>query len=230
MVGVDLAVNDVPIVGEPVAYGAGFIALLVVAFSTVIGSYFSTFAHEGGHMLAAVGTMRRLTGYWIYERTSGLRGLTRHEGPQPAFANVVVSVAGYLVPSLLGLAGAALIAAGNPWAVLVASVVFSLLALLPARNPLAFTIPLLAVLGLGAALLEGTGTVQAFAAAGVVWFLLIVGLVESYQLPSNGGDAASLASRTLIPGFVWKLFWLSVSLISLIVGGQLLLRPGYAIG
>jgi len=35
--GVGLGVNDVPIVGEPVAFGAGFIALLVVCFSTIIG-------------------------------------------------------------------------------------------------------------------------------------------------------------------------------------------------
>jgi hypothetical protein len=224
---VGVGVNDVTIVGEPVAYGAGFIALIVVAFSTVVGAYFHTFAHEGGHMLAVVGTVRRLTDFWIYDNTEGL---TEHEGPPgQAIRRFFVTLAGYLSPPLLGLAGAALIAHGNPWAVLVAAILFSILALFPASNPLAFTIPLLVVVGLGAALLEGSAAVQAFTATVVVWFLLISGLVESIKLPSNDGDARSLARRTLVPGVVWKLFWFSTALVALIVGGQLLLRPGYSL-
>lgn len=225
MVGV--GVNGVPIVGEPVAYGAGFVALLIVAFSTVVGGYFSTFAHEGGHMLALVGTAQRVVDYELYPRGS-LKGRTRGQ-PGP-LTNIVFLVAGYLAPPLLGVAGAALIANGNPWAVLIAAIFFSVLALVAAANALAVTIPLLVVLGLGAALLRGSAETQAFAAAGVAWFLLISGTVAAFKLPASGGDAASLAGRTLIPGVVWKLFWILVSVVALIVGGQFLLRPGYAIG
>jgi hypothetical protein len=229
MVGV--GVNDVPIVGEPVAFGAGFIAFLFVCFSTVIGSYFGTYAHEGGHMLAVVASTRRLTGFRINPQLIGDRGVTDHEGPPgAAVRRFFITLSGYLAPPLLGLAGAALIAAGNPWAVLVAAIVFSLLALLVARTPLAFTIPFLIVIGLGAALLTGTGPTQAFAAVAVTWFLLINGTVEAFRLPSSGGDAASLAGRTLIPGFIWKTLWIFVAVVALIVGGQLLLRPGYGIG
>lgn len=225
--GVGLGVNDVPIVGEPLAFGAGFIALLVAAFSTVVGGYFHTFAHEGGHLLALVALAQKITGFWINEQGPN-KGETR--GGSGWLQFVIVAVAGYLSPPLLGLAGAALISAGNTWAVLLAAIVFSILALLAARNPLAFAIPLLLILGLGAALLRGSVETQAFAATFAVWFLLITGTVEAFALPSNGGDAANLAKKTLIPGVLWKLLWIFVAVVSLIVGGQLLLRPGYEIG
>jgi hypothetical protein len=147
---VGVGVNDVPIVGEPVAYAAGFIALVVVTFSTVVGGYFHTFAHEGGHLLALVSTAKHIIGYWLYSQRP-LKGLTKGEIPRWSFSHIIYLAAGYLAPPLLGLAGAALIAAGNPWAVLIAAIVFSGLALLVARNSLAFTIPLLVVIGLGAA-------------------------------------------------------------------------------
>jgi hypothetical protein len=223
---VGVGVNDVPIVGEPIAYGAGFIALLVVAFAGAVGQYFHTYAHEGGHMLAAVATLRPLDGYWIYDNTEGLTTIPKIRW---ALSNLVFLAAGYLAPPLLGLGGAALIAAGNPWAVLMAAVVLSLLALLPARNALAFTIPLLVLLGVGFALVEGSATAQATLAVALVWFLLITGTREAFKLPSTGGDAASLAGRTLIPGVIWKVFWAGVSVLALIVGAQLLLRPGYSL-
>lgn len=224
--GVGLGVNDVPIVGEPVAYGAGFIALLIVGFSRIIGSYFHTFAHEGGHMLAAKATLRPLVGFTMDDNTEALT-VSLGKG---FFSSLIFLVTGYLAPPLLGLAGAALIASSNTWAVLLVAIVLSVIALLPARNPLAFTIPLLIVLGVGAALLYGSPYVQALVAAAIVWFLLISGTVEAFRLPSSGGDAATLAGLTLIPGVLWKLFWIFVAVVSLILGGQLLLRPGYMIG
>jgi hypothetical protein len=223
-----LGVNDVPIVGEPVAYGAGFVALLVVGFSTVVGGYFYTFAHEGGHMLAHVGIAQRVLGFWLYPRGS-LKGLTIGEAGW--LGAVIVGVAGYLAPSLLGLAGAALIAAGNPWAVLAAAIFLSILALLVARNALAFTIPFLTVLGLGAVWLRGSAETQAFAAAAVAWFLLISGAATNLSFRGRKGDASGLAELTVIvPAILWELLWAFVGLVALIVGGQLLLRPGYEIG
>ncbi|MDF2975409.1 MAG: integral rane protein [Actinomycetospora sp.] len=225
---VGVGVNDVPIVGEPIAYGAGFVALLVVAFSTVVGGYFYTFAHEGGHMLALVGTAQRVVDYELYPR-GALKGLTRGE-PGP-LTNIIVGLAGYLAPPLLGVAGAALIANGNPWAVLIAAIFFSVLALVAAANALAFTIPLLVVLGLGAALLRGSAEIQAFVAVGVVWFLLISGAAKVLSLRGRKGDATGLAKATVVvPAIVWELFWAFAGLVALIVGGQFLLRPGYAIG
>jgi hypothetical protein len=48
------------------------------------------------------------------------------------------------------------------------------------------------------------------------------------MFPSD--DGAKLASKTLIPNVIWTALWLFLAVFSLIVGGQLLLRPGYGIG
>ncbi|WP_328308895.1 M50 family metallopeptidase [Actinomycetospora sp. NBC_00405] len=210
--------------GEPVAFGAGFIALLFVCFSTYIGRTFYAYAAVGGQLLALVGLAQRTDGFAIAEK-GPLTG-TAVIGGRGWIVSVIVLVAWYVAPSLLGLAGAALIASGNPWAVLLAVTIFSLLALVAARGPLAFTIPLLVILGLGAALFYGSGQQQAFAATFVVWFLLIAGAVWAFRLPAGGGSN-TLAGKTLIPGVVWQLLFIVVAIVDLFVGGQLLLRPGF---
>jgi hypothetical protein len=227
MVGVDLAVNDVPIVGEPLAFGVGFIALLLVLFSQILSFYPITLVHEGGHMLTNLLTLRGNLGWTMEDDTSGLT-VARQAGMW--LATLIVGFSGYAAPSLLGLAAAALIASGNPWAVLIASIILSVLAVGLSRNGLAFVIPALIVLGLTWLLLAGSGTLQAAFAVGIAWLLLFGGLLDAVRLPSDGGDAAALASLTFIPGVLWKLLWIFVALVSLIVGGQLLLRPGYDLG
>jgi hypothetical protein len=221
-----VGVNNVPIVGEPLAYGTGFFVLVFLGLSAFLAQYVLTYAHEGGHMLAALFTFRGLLGYWIYENTEGL---TTSPGRRWAVSNLLILVAGYVAPPLLGLGGAALIAARNPYAVLLISAFFSLLALLPARNALAFTIPFLVLVGIVLALVKGSATTQATVAVSLVWLLLIGGVIDATQLPSSAGDARNLADRTLVPGVLWKIFWVGVAVLALIVGGQLLLRPGYAI-
>jgi hypothetical protein len=222
-----VGVNDIPIVGEPVAYGTGFFVLVFLGLSAFLAQYVLTYAHEGGHMLAVVFTFRSLAGYWIEDNTEGL---TTFSARKWALSNLVIGVAGYLGPPLLGLGGAALIAAGNPFAVLLSALLFSSLALFPARNALAFTVPLLFLVGIVAALLRGSPATQAAVAVSVVWFLLIGGVVDTTTLPAGGGDARAMAGKTLIPGVIWKVFWVFVAVVALIVGGQLLLRPGYEIG
>ncbi|MEJ2860307.1 M50 family metallopeptidase [Actinomycetospora flava] len=223
--GVGLGVNDVPIVGEPVAFGAGFIALLFVCFSTYIARYFYFYAATGGSLLTLVGLAQPIGGYAIDEK--GLVFGRLVVGGRGLPVVVLAYIAGYIGPPLLGVAGAALIAAGNPWAVLLGTTFLSLLALLVAGNPLGFTIPLLIVLGLGAALFYGSGDQQAFAAAFVVWFLLFGGIAGAFRASGLGGERNTLAGRTFIPAVVWQLLFISVAIVSLIVGGQLLLRPGY---
>ncbi|MHC1563115.1 M50 family metallopeptidase [Actinomycetospora sp. C-140] len=223
-----LGVNDVPIVGEPLAYGTGFIALLLVLLSRFLFQYPVTLAHEGGHMLALLVTFRGTDGWTMNDdATAGT-----HPGRGGIwFFTLFVAFLGYAAPSLLGLAGAALIALGNPWAVLLAAIVLSLFALVLARNALAFLIPSLIVIGFTWLLIAGSGTLQAAFATGVVWLLLFGGLLDAINLlsePSSDGDR--LAKMTFIPNFVWSLAWIFVNLTSLIVGAQLLLRPGYGLG
>ena len=210
--GVGLGVNNVPIVGQPIAYGAGFIALLFVGFSTFIGWYFYLYAAAGGQLLTLVGLVQPIDGFGMYDEYPASGSLV--VGGRGSVVSLLVRIAGGVAPPLLGLAGAALIAAGNPWAVLLAATILSILALLVARNALAFTIPLLVVLGLGAALLYGSEEQQAFAATFVVWFLLIAGTVWAFRRKA----------------VLWRLLFSFVAVVALIVGAQLLLRPGYGIG
>ena len=155
--GVGLGVNDVPIVGEPVAFGAGFIALLIVCFSTYIGAVL-LLLRGGGRS-----TARRSSA--LRDRSSGSGSTTsaRWRGRwSPATAGWAIGRPPprrrTVGPPLLGLAGAALIAAGNPWAVLLAADRSSRSSPWSRRGTLwRSRIPLLVVLGLGAALLYGSG-------------------------------------------------------------------------
>lgn len=224
MVGV--GVNDVTIVGEPVAYGVGFIVLLLVLFSPILARYPITLAHEGGHMLANLATLRG-NDYWILKDNADGKTVAKQVGIW--LSRLIVTFVGYVAPPLLGLAAAALIAEGNPWAVLAAAVLLSVLALALSRKALAFLIPALIALGLGWLLLAGSPGLQAAVAVGIAWLLLIGGLLRIVRVLGGSGDSAALAAMTLIPNFVWSLIWLFVGLVALIVGGQLLLRPGYSL-
>ncbi|MDD7917153.1 M50 family metallopeptidase [Actinomycetospora callitridis] len=227
MVGVDLAVNDVPIVGEPIAFGVGFIVLLFVCFSAVLRKYFVTLAHEGGHVLVAAVTLRPKITMELKDNGNGETGWARSAW----FPNVLNWIVGYATPPLLGLAAAALIAIGNPWAVLLGAVVLSF-ALIPfSIKGLAFLVPTLVVLGVGYVLVSGSAELQAGVAVGIAWLLLIGGAADNLKFRGGKADAGYLARATIIfPTFVWELLWAFVSIVTLIVGGQLLLRPGYAIG
>jgi Peptidase M50B-like len=228
MVGVDLGVNDVPIVGEPIAFGTGFIALLLVLLSSVLGVYPITLAHEGGHMLANLATLRG-NEKWVLNDDATAVTTAREVGIW--LARLISGFVGYATPSLLGLAGAALIAAGNPWAVLLASAFLSVLAVALSRNGLAFLVPALITLGIGWLLLAGSSALQAAIAVGIAWFLLLGGFVDTLRLLKDpSSDGGKLAEMTLIPNFLWTLTWVFVGLVSLIIGGQLLLRPGYELG
>ena len=67
-------------------------------------------------------------------------------------------------------------------------------------------------------------------AVGIAWWLLLGGLLRVVRVLGGSGDSAELRKLTLIPQFVWSLTWLFIALVALIVGAQLLLRPGYAVG
>ena len=91
-----------------------------------IGRNAITIAHEGGHALAAVLTGRRLTGIRLHSDTSGLTlSAGRPRGPGMVFT----LLAGYVAPSLVGLAGAWLLG-GNRITMLLWVAVALLLAML----------------------------------------------------------------------------------------------------
>lgn len=211
--------------------GAGAAALLGVAVRRPwrVLRNAVTIAHEGGHALVALLTGRRLRSIRLHSDTSGLTvSAGRQSGPGMAFT----LLAGYLTPSLLGLAGAWLLAGNRITLLLWVSVALLLAMLVMIRN--AFGV--VSVMATGAVVFAvswfASPEVQAgFAYAGV-WFLLLGGVRpvgELQRLRSRGelrdSDADQLARLTRVPGLLWVGLFGLVNLAALVVGGALLTSP-----
>lgn len=186
-----------------------------------------TIAHEGGHGLVALLTGRTLEGIRLHSDTSGL---TVSRGKPTGFGMVLTAAAGYTAPSLLGLGGAALLAAGHITALLWGVTALLLAMLVMVRNAYG----MLTVVATGAAFLLVSWLtepeVQAAFGYVVVWFLLFGGIRPAFELQRKrrrGGardsDADQLARLTPVPALGWLLLFHAVSLASLLGGGSWLI-------
>ncbi|MGY5124484.1 M50 family metallopeptidase [Streptomyces nigrescens] len=186
-----------------------------------------TIAHEGGHGLIALVTGRRLDGIRLHSDTSGL---TVSRGKPTGLGMVLTAAAGYIAPSLLGLAGAALLAAGHITALLWGATALLLAMLIMIRN--AYGVLTVVLTGAAFVLVSWltTADVQAAFAYAVVWFLLLGGVRPPFELQGKrrrGGavdsDPDQLARLTHVPAFAWLGLFHVVTLCSLIGGGRWLL-------
>ncbi|MEU6280531.1 M50 family metallopeptidase [Streptomyces sp. NPDC047028] len=187
-----------------------------------------TIAHEGGHGLVALLTGRQLTGIRLHSDTSGL---TVSRGKPHGLGMILTAAAGYTAPPLLGLGGAALLAAGRVTLLLWAATALLVVMLVMIRN--AYGVLTVVVTG-GAFLLVSWlagPQVQAAFAYVVVWFLLFGGVRPAFELQakrSRGGagdsDADQLARLTHVPAGLWLFLFHAVSVCSLIGGGRWLLE------
>ncbi|MGA5565862.1 M50 family metallopeptidase [Streptomyces platensis] len=186
-----------------------------------------TIAHEGGHGLIALLTGRRLDGIRLHSDTSGL---TVSRGKPTGLGMVLTAAAGYIAPSLLGLAGAALLAAGHITALLWGATALLLAMLIMIRN--AYGVLSVVLTGAAFVLVSWLTTpdVQAAFAYVVVWFLLLGGVRPPFELQGKrrrGGAADSdpdqLARLTHVPAALWLGLFHVVTLCSLIGGGRWLL-------
>jgi hypothetical protein len=187
-----------------------------------------TIAHEGGHGLAALLTRRRLSGIRLHSDTSGLTlSYGRPTGP----GMILTAAAGYTAPPLLGLGGAALLAAGRTGQFLWIAIALLVALLLRIRN--AFGV--LAVVATGALFglvsWYGDDRVQAGFAYLGVWFLLLAGVrpvLELQQMRRAGrspeSDADQLARLTGVSAVLWVTLFLVVALACLLAGGSWLLH------
>ncbi|GAA1916411.1 M50 family metallopeptidase [Streptantibioticus ferralitis] len=203
-----------------------------------------TIAHEGGHGLVALLMGRRLEGIRLHSDTSGL---TVSRGKPHGLGMVFTAAAGYTAPSLLGLGGAWLLAAGHITALLWGAVALLVAMLVMIRN--AYGVLTVVIAG-GAffliSWLTGAQTQAAFAYL-AVWFLLLGGVRPVFELqvkrrqwrrggsaPSfeGGGrwaggapdsDADQLARLTDVPPAMWLVLFYAVALCALIGGGRWLL-------
>jgi hypothetical protein len=209
------------VIGQPVVYGAGFIALLLVVFTGSWAGSIVTVAHEGGHMVFSVLTF---WGFRHFDLTDGGGGGTDHGreigwGP----GDFILTLAGYLTPPLLGLAGAAILVAGNVWGILAVAALLFGLAFLFAHNGLANVVTLIAAVGIVVTLWRGTPFLQVIVAIVLVWWLLLGGVRSAVIMATDdGSDAAVMGRRYLLPAIVWKAFWVVVAIVCLYAGGRLL--------
>ncbi|MEU9120464.1 M50 family metallopeptidase [Streptomyces sp. NPDC048506] len=186
-----------------------------------------TIAHEGGHGLIALVTGRRLDGIRLHSDTSGL---TVSRGKPTGPGMILTAAAGYIAPSLLGLAGAALLAAGHITALLWGATALLLAMLIMIRN--AYGVLTVVLAGAAFVLVSWltSADVQAAFAYAVVWFLLLGGVRPPFELQGKrrrGGavdsDPDQLARLTNVPAAVWLGLFHVVTLCSLIGGGRWLL-------
>ncbi|ARF57325.1 M50 family metallopeptidase [Streptomyces gilvosporeus] len=186
-----------------------------------------TIAHEGGHGLVALLTGRRLQGIRLHSDTSGL---TVSRGKPTGPGMVLTAAAGYTAPSLLGLAGAALLAAGHITALLWGATALLVAMLIMIRNAYGVLTVVLAGAAFLLVSLLTTPYVQAAFAYAVVWFLLLGGVRPPFELMGKrrrGGpgdsDPDQLARLTHVPAGVWLGFFHVVTLCSLMGGGRWML-------
>ncbi|MFI9205118.1 M50 family metallopeptidase [Streptomyces sp. NPDC053048] len=186
-----------------------------------------TIAHEGGHALVALLSGRTLDGIRLHSDTSGL---TVSRGRPTGIGMVLTAAAGYTAPSLLGLAGAWLLAAGHVTVLLWGAAALLAAMLVMIRNAYgALTVVVAGAAFVLVSWLGGPG-VQAAFAYGVVWFLLLGGVRPPFELQGKrrrGGaadsDADQLARLTNVPAVVWLGLFHVVTLCSLTGGGRWLL-------
>lgn len=183
-----------------------------------------TIAHEGGHGLVALLTGRKLEGIRLHSDTSGL---TVSRGKPTGFGMILTAASGYVAPSLLGLGGAALLAAGHITALLWGATALLLAMLVMIRNLYGMlTVVLTGALFFCVSWLTEPEVQAAFAYL-VVWFLLFGGIRPVFELQRKrrrGGardsDADQLARLTRLPAAVWLLLFHAVTLLSLAGAAQ----------
>jgi hypothetical protein len=145
---------------------------------------------------------------------------------------VLSLLAGYLTPSLLGLAAAALVASGRVTLMLWIALVLLLAVLVMIRNWYGL---LATVVTTGVVFLVSwyaTSTTQVLVGYAAAWFLLIGGVRPVMELVGRRrgrgllSDPDQLAQLTFVPAFLWTLLFGLTNLACLAVGGWLLLRTG----
>ena len=194
---------------RPAELAAAAAALVVVLWTaswrltrTVV-----TIAHEGGHALVAVLVGRGLTGIRLHADTSGV---THSTGAGRGPGVVLMFLAGYVFPPLLGLGGAALVAGGYTSALLWLGVALLVATLVYVRNLFGGFAVLVTGGVLGAVATWAPPDWRAGFAAALCWFLLFGGLRAVRELQrsrrrrrTTTSDADQLAAITGMPGGMW---------------------------
>jgi len=220
----------------PAAWVVGLtgLAALIVVLNTGcwrLAGKVITIAHEGGHALVSLLSGRRLDGIRLHADSSGV---TYSRGKRTGPGLVLTAAAGYVMPSLLGVGAAGLLAARHETAMLWLALVLLAATFLAVRN----VFGALAVLVTAGAVFVVSDyapvAIQAGFAYLAAWFLLFGGLRPVFELArssygrrnwTRGSDADQLARMTGVAAGVWVTLFALVALAALAFGATLL-APG----
>jgi hypothetical protein len=185
-----------------------------------LARHLSVMAHEGAHVAAGWSVGHRVSGVKLNRDATGA---TATLGPG-GFGPVIIGFAGYLGPSLFGLATACLIALDQITLALGLALFCLAIMLILIRN--FFGVISVAVSGVLVFLVlrYGSPEVQAVAACALSWFLLFSGVRWVLMHGTGAQDAINLTQRTRIPRFIWVTFWLAITVAALWFGGHLLIK------
>jgi hypothetical protein len=186
-----------------------------------------TITHEGAHGVAALLTGRRLQGIRLHSDTSGL---TVSSGRPTGPGMVMMLLAGYLGPAVVGLGAVGLLIAGHSLGLLWLFVILLALLLLQIRNFYGF----LVVVGCAVLLILVSwylpAPIQSGLAYVLTWTLLLAApkpvaeLIRQrrhQRIPQS--DADQLARLTRVPATLWAAGFLIMNCAGLAVGAVLLL-------
>lgn len=220
-----------PAPSREVVIATAALALLAVLLQPVwrIMRNFVTIAHEGGHALAAVLSGRRLSGIRLHSDTSGL---TLSKGRPKGPGMVITGLAGYITPSLMGLAAAAILGVGRITVLLWLLLILLVAMLIMIRNAYG----MLSVVVAGAIIFAvswfASPQVQGAFAYAFAWFMLLGGVRAVFELQQSrfrrqapNSDADQIARLTHVPAILYVALFVVVSLGSLAFGLRLMLGP-----
>ena len=197
------------------------LAALLTTWSPVgyrVVRHLVTLLHEAGHAAAGALVGRRVHGIRLHADTSGLT-LSRGRPRGPGM--VLMLLAGYPAPALVGLAGAALLSQGYAAGLLWALVLLCAVVLLLVRN----VYGLLVVVATGALV-----AVLSWLATALVWVVVlaaprsVVELQRQRRRGARGTDVDQLAALTGVPAVLWVAVLWVVTVACLGLTGWLLLR------
>lgn len=192
-----------------------------------------TIAHEGGHAVVSLLTGRQLQGIQLHADTSGVT-LSRGKPTGPGM--VATAAAGYVSPSLLGLAAAWLLTTHHVTAMLWLLLLLLGATFLAIRNAYG-VLALLVTLGIVFAVSYfASAPVQAAFGYATAWFLLLGGVRPVFELQRQrrramrrrrplSSDADQLGRLTGLPGGAWVAIFCVACLAALVAGAWLLIPP-----
>lgn len=194
---------------KPASLLSAAVALLVVLWTPAwrLTRTAVTIAHEGGHALVAVLVGRGLTGIRLHADTSGV---TYSTGAGRGPGVVAMFLAGYLMPPLLGLGGAVLVAADLDQVALWIGIVLLVATLIQIRNAFGALSVLVSGAVLAVVAVWAEPELRVGFAAALCWFLLFGGVRACAELRRGRrrgrlrhSDADRLAELTPLSGAVW---------------------------